>query len=103
MNKATSNYRADLIQTLRDNEEEQILYLQASLEDEEYCSESFLLALKTIAEARGFKKFAAEAGLSRESLYRTLSENGNPKLETIIKLLSVLGMRLSVEPFKKSV
>ena len=100
--KITSNYREELIINLKDNEEEQLLYLQASLEDNSDSPEAFLLSLKTIAEARGFKNLAFDAGLSRESLYRTLSEDGNPKLETIFKLLNALGLRLSVEPIKAS-
>lgn len=95
--KITSNYREDLVSRLKDNEEEQLLYLQSSLEENVDTPEAFLLSLKTIAEARGFKNLAIDAGLSRESLYRTLSENGNPKLDTIFKLLNAMGMRLSVE------
>lgn len=100
MSKASKNYREALIETLRNNEKEQLLYLQASLEDNWDSPEAFLLCLKTIAEARGFKKFAEEAGLSRESLYRTLSANGNPKIETVFKLVHALGLKITVEPIK---
>ncbi|WP_371113522.1 helix-turn-helix domain-containing transcriptional regulator [Nitrosospira multiformis] len=41
---------------------------------------------------------AAEAGLSRESLYRTLSPKGNPALKTLLAVLKTVGLRLSVEP-----
>lgn len=91
------------IETLRGNEEEQLLYLKATLEDNWDAPEAFLLSLKTIAEARGFKNFAEEAGLSRESLYRTLSADGNPKLDTVFKMLHALGVKLTVEPIEKKV
>lgn len=103
MSKASVDYREALIEALRNNEEEQLLYLKATLEDNWDAPEAFLLSLKTIAEARGFKNFAEEAGLSRESLYRTLSSDGNPKLETVFKILHALGMKLTVEPIEKKV
>jgi len=58
-----------------------------------------LLALRTVAEAYGgLAHVAAEAGISRESLYRTLSPKGNPTLKTLLAVLKTVGMRLSVEP-----
>jgi probable addiction module antidote protein len=86
-----------------DNEEEQLLYLQATLEDNWDSSEAFLLSLKAIVEARGFKKFAEDTGLSRESLYRTLSADGNPKLDTLFKMLNALGFKLTVQLIDKKV
>jgi probable addiction module antidote protein len=58
-----------------------------------------LLALRTVAEAYGeLAAVAAEAGISRESLYRTLSPKGNPTLKTLLAVLKTVGLRLSVEP-----
>lgn len=58
-----------------------------------------LLALRTVAEAYGgLAVVAAEAGISRESLYRALSPKGNPTLKTLVAVLKTLGLRLSVEP-----
>ncbi len=58
-----------------------------------------LLALRTVAEAYGgLGAVAAEAGISRESLYRTLSPNGNPTLITLLAVLKTVGLRLSVVP-----
>ena len=58
-----------------------------------------LLALRTVAEAYGgLGLVAAEAGISRESLYRALSAKGNPTLKTLLAVLKSVGMRLSVEP-----
>ena len=101
MNKASVDYREALVEALCNNEEEQMLYLKATLEDNWDAPEAFLLSLKTIAEARGFKNFAEEAGLSRESLYRTLSADGNPKLDTVFKMLHALGLKLTVEPINE--
>jgi probable addiction module antidote protein len=46
----------------------------------------------------GLGAVAAEAGISRESLYRTLSPKGNPTLKTLLAVLKAVGMRLSDEP-----
>lgn len=53
-------------------------------------------ALGVIARARGMTQVAKDAGLSRESLYRALSPEGNPELSTLLRVLGVLGLRLSV-------
>jgi probable addiction module antidote protein len=58
-----------------------------------------LPALRTGAEAYGgLAMVAAEAGISREALYRALSPKGNPTLKTLAAVLKTLGPRLSVEP-----
>lgn len=58
-----------------------------------------LLALRTVAEAYGgLGMVAAEAGISRESLYRALSPKGNPTLKTLVAVLKTVGLRLSVAP-----
>jgi probable addiction module antidote protein len=53
-------------------------------------------ALGTAARARGMTEIARDAGLSRESLYRALSENGNPEFSTVLKVAKALGLRLAV-------
>jgi probable addiction module antidote protein len=66
-------------------------------------SSAGLLALRTVAEAYGgLAAIAAEAELSRESLYRALSPKGNPTLKTLLAVLKAVGMRLSVEPARKA-
>jgi probable addiction module antidote protein len=60
--------------------------------------EELLLGLRRIAEAQGMSRVAAAAGLSRESLYRSLSAAGNPRLSTLVAVLRVAGLRLSVRP-----
>jgi DNA-binding phage protein len=47
---------------------------------------------------RSLGAVAAEAGISRESLYRALSPKGNPTLKTLLAVLKTVGLRLSVEP-----
>jgi probable addiction module antidote protein len=54
--------------------------------------------LGDVARAKGMTEIAARAGLSRESLYRALSEDGNPRLDTFFKVLGALGVRLAVGP-----
>lgn len=55
-------------------------------------------ALGAIARSRGMSSVAEETGLGRESLYKSLSGNGNPRLSTLIKVLEVFGLRLQVAP-----
>ncbi len=54
-------------------------------------------ALGDIARARGMSQVARATGLSRESLYKALSENGNPSLATVLKVAKALGLRLHAE------
>jgi probable addiction module antidote protein len=55
-------------------------------------------AIGVAAKARGMSQIAQEAGLSRESLYKALSGEGNPQFETIYLVLKALGLRLRAEP-----
>jgi probable addiction module antidote protein len=55
-------------------------------------------ALGVIARARGMSEVAREAGVSRESLYRALSADGNPEFGTVMRVAQALGLRLSVTP-----
>jgi probable addiction module antidote protein len=97
MARRTKSYQATLIESLKEVEEA-AAYLNAALEEHaEDAEELFLLALRNVAEAHGIAKLATEAALNRETLYRTLSARGNPKLSTIGALLDALGLRLAVE------
>ncbi len=53
-------------------------------------------ALGLIARARGMSALAKETGLSRETLYKALSEGGNPTLDTLMKVTQALGVRLAI-------
>lgn len=55
-------------------------------------------ALGVVARARGMTSIAKEAGVTREALYRSLSESGDPKLSTLIGVMKALGMQLSARP-----
>lgn len=68
-------------------------YLRAALEES---PEQFLIALGKVAQARQMSKVAADSGIQRESLYRCLSEEGNPTLSTLNAVLKAVGMRLTV-------
>lgn len=86
---------------LRNDRELAVEYLKAAMEslDDPDDRAAGLLALRTVAEAYGgLGAVAAEAGISRESLYRALSPKGNPTLRTLLAVLKTVGMRLSVEP-----
>jgi probable addiction module antidote protein len=79
-----------------DSEEAISAYLTDALESNDA---GFIAdALGVVARARGMAKVAGEAGLSRESLYRTLGPDGNPELSTLLRVLTALGLRLSVRP-----
>jgi probable addiction module antidote protein len=72
-----------------------IAHLEAALAENDV---PFLLSVMgDIARSEGMSKIASEMGLSREGLYRSLSSDGNPSFETVIKLLSLLGLQLTVE------
>jgi probable addiction module antidote protein len=69
-------------------------YLDVWLEDG--TPEELLRALSTVARARGMTELARQSGISREALYRALSDNGNPTLDTLVRVLKALGVRLAV-------
>lgn len=55
-------------------------------------------ALGAVARSMGMKDVAEAANLNRESLYRSLGENGNPELATILKLMKAMGLTLAANP-----
>jgi probable addiction module antidote protein len=55
-------------------------------------------AIGTVARAHGMTSVARAAGLSREHLYRALNTGGNPELDTVMKVLSALGVQLAAKP-----
>lgn len=79
-----------------ENEEDAIAYLNAAAET----GDPALLqaAIGDIAKARGMGQIAKEAGVGRESLYKSLSKEGNPSFRTIVKVVDALGGRLVIEP-----
>ena len=53
-------------------------------------------ALNTAARAKGMTEIAKQVGVTRASLYKSLSENGNPQFDTIAKIVEALGCKLIV-------
>lgn len=74
--------------------EEMAAYLDAWLEEASEDISGIARALGDIARAKGMSLVAKEAGLSRESLYRALSADGNPSFATVLKVAKALGVRL---------
>jgi probable addiction module antidote protein len=72
-------------------------YLNAAIETGD---EGVLLAAlgHVVKAGEGMTALSRASGLSRESLYRALSEDGNPRLSSLLSVLNTMGLRLSVEP-----
>lgn len=87
----TSSY--DVAEHLR-TPEEMAAYLDAWLEEAPEDAAGIARALGNIARARGMTQVAKDAGLSRESLYRALSAEGNPSFATVLKVARALGVKL---------
>lgn len=73
-------------------------YLDAWLVEAPNDAAGIARALGDVARARGMTQIARDAGLSRESLYKALGEEGNPSFATILKVIQALGVRLQVRP-----
>lgn len=96
MVKKTKKYEESLIEALK-NPIEASAYLNVHLEDSAPDSdELFLLALRDVAQAHGFSQIADKTKLGRESLYKTLSSEGNPKFDTLRTLLKAMGLKLTI-------
>lgn len=91
----TSAY--DVAEHLR-TPKEMAAYLDAWLDEAPDDVSGIARALGDIARAKGMSQVAKEAGLSRESLYRALSEGGNPSFATVLKVARALGVRLHAQP-----
>ena len=89
----TKTLAYDVAEQLR-TPEEMAAYLDAWLEEAPDDAAGIARALGDIARARGMTQVARDAGLSRESLYKALSKNGNPSFATVLKVARALGVRL---------
>lgn len=78
-------------------EEDMAEYLDACIEEAGDDPAFIAKALGVIARARGMTQVARDSGLSRESLYRALSGEGNPEFGTILKVIKALGLKLHVQ------
>jgi probable addiction module antidote protein len=90
----TTHY--DVAEHLR-TPEEMAAYLDAWLEEAPDNAAGIAKALGDIARAKGMSQVAKDAGLSRESLYRALSADGNPSFATVLKVARALGVKLHAE------
>lgn len=90
----TVSHRARLVQELREDRDLSVEYLNAAAKEAD--PRVYLAALRTVAEAQGMAKLAQAAGVPRESLYRALSEEGNPRFDTLHAILRAAGFTLAV-------
>ncbi len=79
-----------------DNEELVSLYLEESFASADICLIN--KALSNVVRARNMSKLARDIGVNRESLYKSLSPDGNPSFATMVKIMKNLGLRLQPVP-----
>jgi len=89
----------DVAEHLR-TQEEMAAYLEACLEEAEGDAAFIAKALGDIARAKGMSQVARDAGLSRESLYKALSGERSPGFDTILKVVSALGLKLHAQAIR---
>ncbi len=78
--------------------EEMAAYLEACIAESDGDTSFVVKALGDIARAKGMTQIAQETGLGRESLYKALSADGNPRFDTIVRVAKALGLEISVRP-----
>jgi probable addiction module antidote protein len=94
--KRSESYKDYLISRLKDPEEA-AAYLNAAIREGD--TEIFMLALRDIVEARGgVGEIVKKTDLNRESLYRTLSPRGNPRLSTLRAVLKACKLDVTFSP-----
>lgn len=82
------------------NDEAIEAYLEAAFEEGDL---TFIaVALGNIARAKGMTHVAREAGITREALYKSLSEKGDPKLSTLLGVMKALGLKFTVTSATKA-
>jgi probable addiction module antidote protein len=91
----TKKFKKDLLKELR-NPQFAAEYLAQVMAEQDY--DAFLIALKDVVEATGgVGALAKEVNLQRQSLYKILSGDGNPRLSTLQEILKPLGLQLSID------
>ncbi|MFH1830218.1 MAG: addiction module antidote protein [Pseudomonadota bacterium] len=93
--KTSGDYKEYLLKSLGDPEEI-AAYINAALEEDDDPG-ALLIALRHVVEAQNVSDLAKKAGLNRVTLYRILSEDGNPRLDSLATLLEAMGLKLKVE------
>ena len=89
------SYQGYLLESLKDPAEA-AAYVEAALELDDPAA--LLLALRQVAKAHGMAEVARRTDVGEKTLFRTLSENGNPTIATLHKVLHAVGLRLSITP-----
>lgn len=79
-----------------DNDETIAAYLTEAFRDGDPAL--IAAAIGDVARARGMSQLAKETGVTREALYQSFSQTGNPTLATMSKVLSAIGMEITVTP-----
>jgi probable addiction module antidote protein len=92
----TNTIPYDVAEQLR-TPDEMAAYLDAWLAEAPDDAAGIARALGDIARAKGMSQVARDTGLSRESLYKALSETGNPSFATVLKVAKALGLRLHAQ------
>lgn len=92
----TKTTRYDVAEHLRTSEE-MAAYLEACIQEAGGDAAFIAKALGDIARAKGMAQVARDAGLSRESLYKALSGERSPGFDTILKVMTALGLKLHAE------
>ena len=77
-----------------DSDEALVEYLNVALEEKDPAY--FTKALGNVARAKGMTSISEASGLGRQSLYRALSSEGNPRIDTLFKVLDSLNLRLAI-------
>lgn len=95
MKARDKSYEQATLQVLTDPVEA-AAYIEAVLELDDPVT--LLVALRQVANAHGMAEVARRADVGDKTLFRALSENGNPTLSTVHKVLRAVGLRLSVTP-----
>jgi len=88
--------RYDTAEHLKTDENIQA-YLDAVLEEGGDDPAYIIHALGIIARAKNMSQLARDTGLSREGLYKALSEEGNPTFATVSKVAKALGLQIKFQ------
>ena len=78
--------------------EDACLYLEACAEDDPGDGSLIRAALNDIARAQNMSRLAHEVGMTREGLYKALSDKGNPTFATVMRITRALGMQVRITP-----
>ncbi len=90
---ALETTRFDIAEHL-DSEEAIAAYLDVVFEDGDPAE--IRRAIGHVARAKGMSALSKDSGISREALYKAFGDNGNPTLDTLLKVTKALGVRLAV-------